>query len=143
MNDLYKQDFYAWTQKTAQLLKDRNFDVVDWNNLIEEVESLGRKERRELRNRLAVLLGHLLKWQFQPQYRSNSWLATIREQREQIQLLFEENPSLKSYLDVVEIAYRSGINLAVKDTELPYKTFPAQCPYVWAEIINPDFFPVN
>jgi Domain of unknown function DUF29 len=142
MKHLYEQDFYAWTQATAKALKAKNFDAVDWDNLIEEVESLGRRERQELRNRLGVLIGHLLKWQYQPQYRGNSWLATIREQRQQVRLLIDENPSLKSYLDeAMAIAYSSGINLAVKEAELPYEIFPPVCPYSLVQVLDAEFFP--
>ena len=82
---LYETDFYAWTQQQAKLLKTKTWGELDTANLIEEIESLGRKERQELRNRLGILLGHLLKWQYQPHHRSNSWLATIREQRRRLQ----------------------------------------------------------
>lgn len=84
ISDLYEIDFYAWTQEQVSLLKTQHWDKLDTVNLIEEIETLGRKERQELRNRLGVLLGHLLKWQFQSEKRSNSWLGTIREQRIQI-----------------------------------------------------------
>lgn len=80
-SNIYKTDFYAWTQKQVDLLKTQQWDRLDLMNLIEEIETLGRKERQELRNRLGVLLGHLLNWQFQPEKRSSSWLSTIREQR--------------------------------------------------------------
>ncbi len=89
---LYQTDFYGWTQEQVTLLKAQEWDRLDTVNLIEEIESLGRKERQELRNRLGVLLGHLLKWQFQPDKRSNSWLGTIREQRVQIRLLLQDSP---------------------------------------------------
>lgn len=98
MNNLYETDFYAWTQQQAKLLKIKAWDELDAANLIEEIESLGRKERQELRNRLGILIGHLLKWEYQPQYRSNSWLATIKEQRRRLQDLLLENPSLQPYL---------------------------------------------
>ena len=95
MKSLYESDFYAWTQQQINLLKEQAWQSLDVQNLVEELADLGRRERQELRNRLSVLLGHLLKWQFQPEQHSNSWLATIREQREQLKLLLEENPSLK------------------------------------------------
>jgi len=79
--DLYETDFYAWTQEQVSLLRTQQWNRLDTVNLIEEIEALGRKERQELRNRLGVLLGHLLKWQFQSNKRTNSWLGTIREQR--------------------------------------------------------------
>ena len=90
---LYKTDFYAWTQEQVRLLTTQQWDQLDTSNLIEEIETLGRKERQELRNRLGILLGHLLKWQFQSDKRSNSWLGTIREQRIQIKLLLSDSPS--------------------------------------------------
>jgi hypothetical protein len=78
MISLYESDFYAWTQKQAQLLRSHEWEHVDLENLVEEMETLGRQERRELVNRLGILLGHLLKWQFQSEHQSNNWLATIR-----------------------------------------------------------------
>ena len=142
MNTLYKADFYAWTQEQAKLLRAEQWDLVDVANLIEEVETLGRQERRELRNRLTVLLGHLLKWHFQPKKRSNSWLATIREQRREVATLLQENPSLKAYLnEALQLAYQSGIDLAVRETELPYGTFPEICPYTLEQILSSEFLP--
>ncbi|MEB3147502.1 MAG: DUF29 domain-containing protein, partial [Sphaerospermopsis sp.] len=76
--NLYQTDFYAWSQEQANLLRHQQWHELDWSNLIEEIESLGRKERQELRNRLSILIAHLLKWEYQPTKRSRSWLATIR-----------------------------------------------------------------
>ncbi|MGA0200640.1 MAG: DUF29 domain-containing protein, partial [Prochlorotrichaceae cyanobacterium] len=97
MNRLYDTDFYAWTVEQCQLLKNGDFQQLDLINLMEEIESLGKQQRQELRNRLGVLIGHLLKWDYQPQKRSKSWRVTIREQRREILQLLKENPSLKSY----------------------------------------------
>ena len=139
---LYEQDFYAWTQQQAAILEAHRWEDLDLSNLIEEIESLGRQERQELRNRLAILIAHLLKWQFQPQKRSRSWLATIRIQRLDTVDLLKDNPSLKSFLEeALERAYQKAIILAVKETNLPNKTFPAQCPYVLADILDESFFP--
>jgi Domain of unknown function DUF29 len=89
---------------------------LDLPNLLEEIEVLGRRERQELRNRLGILLGHLLKWQYQPELRGNSWLATVREQRREILTLLQENPSLKPYLqEALALAYQNGLDLAVRD----------------------------
>ena len=140
MKSLYESDFYAWTQQQIHLLKEQAWQSLDVQNLVEELADLGRRERQELRNRLSVLLGHLLKWQFQPEQRSNSWLATIREQREQLELLLEENPSLKPYLsEALTIAYKLGLNIAVRETGLPYETFPTECPYSFKEALNEAF----
>ncbi|MGJ5633902.1 DUF29 domain-containing protein [Nostoc sp. CALU 1950] len=127
---LYETDFYDWTQKQVSLLKTQQWEQLDTVNLIEEIETLGRRERQELRNRLGVLLGHLLKWQFQAEKRSNSWLGTIREQRVQIKLLLQDSPSLKPYLDEVFFSvYELGLALAIRETELGENVFPEICPY--------------
>ncbi len=78
MPSLYDKDFYAWTQEQAQLLRHHQWSQLDLPNVIEEIESLGKQQRQELRNRLSILIGHLLKWEHQSQQRSRSWLATIR-----------------------------------------------------------------
>ncbi|HAX74831.1 MAG TPA: DUF29 domain-containing protein [Cyanobacteria bacterium UBA11372] len=140
--NLYETDFYAWTQEQVSLLKDRQWELLDTVNLIEEIEALGRKERQELRNRLGLLLGHLLKWHFQPEKRSNSWLGTIREQRVQIRLLLQDNPSLKSYLNEVFLAaYELGLALAIKETRLGEQIFPEVCPYNLEQTMNAEFLP--
>ncbi|MEY3400984.1 MAG: hypothetical protein RLZZ86_599, partial [Cyanobacteriota bacterium] len=95
---LYTNDFHAWTQEQVNVLKNQQWDRLDTVNLIEELETLGRKERPELRNRLALLLGHLLKWQFQTENRSSSWLSTIREQRIQIKLLLHGNLIFENHI---------------------------------------------
>ncbi|MBN3892012.1 MAG: DUF29 domain-containing protein [Nostoc sp. JL31] len=139
---LYKTDFYDWTQKQVSLLKTQQWEQLDTVNLIEEIETLGRRERQELRNRLGVLLGHLLKWQFQPEKRSNSWLGTIREQRVQIKLLLQDSPSLKPYLDEVFFSvYELGLALAIRETELGENVFPEICPYTLDQTLNSKFLP--
>lgn len=140
--NLYKTDFYAWTQEQVRLLTTQQWDQLDTINLIEEIETLGRKERQELRNRLAILLGYLLKWQFQSEKRSNSWLSTIREQRIQIKLLLSDSPSLKPYLDEVFVTvYELGLALAIRETELGEQVFPEICPYTLNQTLNPEFLP--
>jgi adenosyl cobinamide kinase/adenosyl cobinamide phosphate guanylyltransferase len=142
MSKLYDSDFYGWTKTQAQLLREEKWQAIDKLNLIEEIEALGRQERRELINRLALLLGHLLKWQYQPEKRSNSWLATIREQRTQIKRILADSPSLKSYLEeALQLSYEDGINLAVKETNLPYETFPETCNYGIIQILDNEFLP--
>ncbi|WP_375468653.1 DUF29 domain-containing protein [uncultured Nostoc sp.] len=139
---LYETDFYTWTQEQVSLLKTQQWDQLDTVNLIEEIETLGRRERQKLRNHLGVLLGHLLKWQFQPEKRSNSWLGTIREQRVQIKLLLQDSPSLKPYLDEVLLTvYELGVALAIRETELGEQVFPEICPYTLDQTLNPEFLP--
>ncbi len=142
MKSLYETDFYAWTQQQIKLLEAQAWHSLDVQNLIEELADLGRRERQELRNRLGVLLGHLLKWHFQSEQRSNSWLATIREQRREATLLLKDNPSLKPYLpEALQLAYQAGQDLAVRETGLSYDTFPSECPYSLEEILNEAFLP--
>ena len=139
---LYETDFYAWTIEQAKFLKDGVWDCLDISNLVEEIESSGKQQRQELRNRLGILLGHLLKWEFQPSHRSKSWLATIREQRRRIVDLLEESPSLKPYLpEVLEKAYQDGVDLAVRETSLNYNDFPEQCLYSLEQVLDSSFFP--
>ncbi|MCC5618511.1 DUF29 domain-containing protein [Nostoc sp. CHAB 5836] len=139
---LYETDFYAWTQEQVTLLRNEQWSQIDLQNLIEEIQSLGKQQRQELRNRLSVLIGHLLKWQYQSQYRSRSWLATLRIQRLDIAELLEENPSLKPYLEEgLRKAYLKGVELAVGETDLPKRIFPVEFPYSLSEILNYDFYP--
>ncbi|ODH01883.1 hypothetical protein A4S05_26850 [Nostoc sp. KVJ20] len=139
---LYETDFYAWTQEQVTLLRNEQWSQIDLQNLIEEIQSLGKQQRQELRNRLSVLIGHLLKWQYQSQRRSRSWLATLRIQRLDIAELLEDNPSLKPYLEeALRKAYLRGVELAVGETDLPKQTFPLECPYSLSEIVDYDFYP--
>ena len=141
-SSLYEQDFWAWTQTQAELLKHRQWDDLDLPNLIEEIESLGRQQRQELRNRLSILIGHLLKWQFQPHKRTRSWISTIRIQRLDIDELLEDNSSLKPDLNAaLRKGYLKGVELAVKETNLPHRTFPPDCPYSLLEVLDSDFYP--
>ena len=141
-DDLYDRDFYEWTVVQARALRDVRPTELDWENLAEEIESLGRSARSELRSRMTVLLQHLLKWEYQPEARSNSWAASILEQRQRIAEAIEESPSLRSYPAlVVEKEYRIARLRAAGDTDLPVELFPADCPYSSADILREDFFP--
>src|SRR5690349_8667510 len=133
------QDFAAWCEQTAEALERREFDEVDWRGVVEEIRDLGRNDHRELKNRMRVLLAHLLKWQYQPgQNRSGSWAATIREQRSSIEDLLEQSPSLKAALGrTVQQSWVNSVGLAMDETGLPKSTFPAACPYqIDSEILN-------
>ncbi|MBE9141764.1 DUF29 domain-containing protein [Planktothrix mougeotii] len=139
---LYEQDFYGWTQQQAKLLLEGALDQLDIINLAEEIQSLGKQQRQELKKRLGILLGHLLKWQFQPNKRSKSWFVTLREQRREIGYLLTENPSLKPYLpEALQKGYQSGIDLAVRETSLNDEDFPPECPYTLEEVLDTNFFP--
>jgi ribosomal protein L29 len=137
---LYEKDLNLWVEQTVQLLHQRRFDELDVENLIDEIESIGKRDKRELRSRLIVLLTHLLKYQYQPEQRSKSWLNTIREQRRQIALLLTDSPSLKPYLDeVLAECYANSRMDAADETDLPLDTFPVDCPFVLEECLNSDF----
>jgi hypothetical protein len=139
---LYETDFVAWTEQTAQLIRAGQFGQVDWDAVIEEIESLGRSDRRELKSRLEVLLQHLLKWQYQSNLRSGSWRNTIDEQRNRIEDLLQESPSLKSYPEeVLAECYKRGRKAASNETELPLDTFPAECPYAITQVLDTEFLP--
>jgi hypothetical protein len=116
---LYEKDFFAWTQAQADALRRRSANELDWENLYEEVESMGKQQRRELTRRLAILLGHILKWENQSDQRSRSWANTIRNQQREIADLLEENPSLKAALPQVwQKALELGRDLAAYETGL-------------------------
>ncbi|MBD1916720.1 MULTISPECIES: DUF29 domain-containing protein [Cyanophyceae] len=134
---LYDQDFHAWAQRQVGLLRSGQLAELDIENLVEEIESLGRQERQELRNRLGVLLGHLLKWHYQPEARTKSWAATIQEQRRRIQRHLKENPSLKPYLaEAIAIGYEDGLDLVNRETPLDPKQLPQVCPFSEADIFE-------
>jgi hypothetical protein len=139
-SNLYETDFYAWTLEQSKLLKAGNFQQLDIVNLVEEIESLGKQQRQELRNRLGVLIGHLLKWDYQPENRSKSWWSTIREQRRETLRLLQESPSLKPYLpEAIINAYETGLDLAVRETPLNYQDLPEECIYTSEQIFDPKF----
>ncbi|CAD5982558.1 hypothetical protein PCC9214_05002 [Planktothrix tepida] len=143
MTHLYESDFQGWIEDQVNLLKTQQWQQLDTLNLIEEIEALGRKERQELRNRLGILLGHLLKWQFQLDKRTNSGLGTIREQRIQIKFLLQDSPSLKPYLNqILPDAYELGLALAIRETKLGEQIFPEVCPYTLEQTLDPQFLPI-
>ena len=138
----YDQDFYGWTVEQVALLQNKQFDQIDLEHIIEEIESMGKAERNQLRNRLTVLLMHLLKWQYEPSHRCTSWVQTIREQRRAIPRLIKENPSLKSSLaDLLLDAYSNAVEDAADETNLPISLFPTECPWSYAEFMDKEFFP--
>ena len=140
---LYESDFYNWTVEQVKRLRLGKLDDLDLENLAEEIESLGNQQKSELENRLGVLLGHLLKWDLQPNLRGKSWRSTIKEQRREIKKLIRKNPSLKSYLDeAIADGYESALDLVVRETPLDYKDLPKDCAYLIAQILD-DNFPIG
>lgn len=142
MSTDYDSDFFAWSREQADLLRSGSFAQLDLQHVIEEIEDLGKRERRALESRLAVLLGHLLKWQYQPDYPNRkSWRATINTQRRAIARLLNENPSFRQSLNrVIEEAYPDALDLAVAETPFDYDVFPADCPWAEEQILT-DYWP--
>ena len=141
---LYDQDFYAWTQDQAALLRESKVQDLDLANLAEEIDSLGRSDKRELGNRLRILVLHLLKWRYQPDGHagSHSWEDTIWEQRTQLMLLLEESPTLQRELSArLARHYPLARRDAARETRLPLATFPDTCPWIIAQILDEDFWP--
>jgi len=139
---LYDEDFYAWANEQAALLRSGKIASADIQHIAEEIESMGRTEKRELVNRLVVLFLHLLKWQFQPALRGNSWRLSVEEQRYRLADHLDDNPSLKSKLDqAIHDAYRLALIEAEKKTGLARGTFPATCPWSFDQAMQEDFWP--
>ncbi len=142
MTTHYERDFYAWTQEQANLIRQGKLSEIDTLHLIDEIESMGRSEKRALKSRLAVLLMHLLKWQYQPAFRGTSWTVTIRNQRWEISELLEDNPSLNPWAtDTMLEAYKQARLNAQTETGLSLANFPEVCPWSFEQITTDEFFP--
>jgi hypothetical protein len=140
--DLYDRDFHAWAEEQARLLRSGQIANADIQHIAEEIETLGASERRELESRLKVLLLHLLKWRHQPEERSSGWIGTIDEQRDQIDTLLRQSPSLRRFVgEYTGFAYPKARRSAVHETGLAQKVFPEHCPYSEQELLDPDFWP--
>jgi hypothetical protein len=141
-DSLYERDFYAWTQDQAVKLRARAHNDIDWENVAEEIESVGRSDKKEIRRRLGVLVQHLLKWQFQPEMRSHSWQSTISEQRISLQVVLKDSPSLAGFpAEALEWSYALAVRKAARETRLPVSSFPIASPYSVAEILDDTFLP--
>jgi predicted nucleic acid-binding Zn-ribbon protein len=139
MSDLYDRDFYAWANEQAALLRAERAAELDWTNIAEEIESMGRSEKRELVSRLEVLLLHLLKWRFQPEKRGRSWEVSIANTRDALIDHLEDNPSLKSTLpEAVRTAYRRARRTGGIETGLEDATFPLDCPWTFEQVMGDE-----
>jgi Domain of unknown function DUF29 len=142
---LYDQDFYLWIQTTAKLLKEHRFDDVDWENLIEEIESMGKSEKKEVKSRLIVLLEHLLKlmyWEAEKTYNARGWRNTIVEQRRQISLSLEDSPSLRPLLgEMFPDCYRIAREDMLRKYQLSSDLFPTEPPFMLEDVLNSDYLP--
>ena len=139
---LYEKDFYRWLEQTAALVREGRLDEIDRDILLDELESMGKRDKRELMNRLTVLIAHLLKWQIQPQERSSGWIGSIAEQRLQIAGQLEDSPSLKGFLpEAAASAYPKALTLAARETGVGPESFPATCPFAISELLDDEFYP--
>lgn len=142
MASTYLTDFYSWAREQADLARSRSANAFDWDNVAEELEGLSRSEYRELRSRLIVLLAHLLKWNVQPDRRSNSWRATIREQRRAIERHLADNPSLGARIgEAFNEAYVSARDYAIAQTNLDESAFPTAPPFSLEQARDPAWLP--
>ncbi|PZN70566.1 MAG: DUF29 domain-containing protein [Candidatus Methylumidiphilus alinenensis] len=138
----YDIDIAAWAQEQSRLLRAGRFDILDIEHIAEEIEDVSKSEQRELASRMAVLLAHLLKWQFQPERRGNSWRRTIIAQRKEIAYHLEEAPSLKAKLTDArwfDMVWSKALAQAASETGLD--VFPEVCPWVTDEILGQEFWP--
>lgn len=138
----YEVDFHRWTADQAAALRNAASAEIDWENVAEEIESLGRSYRRALENRFEILLAHLLKCLVQPERRTRSWDMTIAEQRKQIASLIERNPSLGDLPRTnFDRAYKDAVWRATRDSGLPESAFPPASPFTVQEVLDPAFLP--
>jgi hypothetical protein len=130
MSELYDRDFHAWTTEQVALLQAGKLSEADIAHIAEEIESMGRSEKRELVSRLTVLLQHLLKWRFQPERRGPSWRVSIENTRDELVEHLADNPSLRATLpDAIATAYRRARRSAAAETNLAEDVFPPDCPW--------------
>lgn len=140
----YERDFYSWIYQNIALLKQGKFTDIDVDILIDELESMAKRDKRELISRLMILIAHLLKWQFQPDKQNSSWQGSIDEQRIQIIRQLDDSPSLRTQLsESIENAYPDALKLAIKETKLPVEIFPQTCPYSVLKLLDDDFYPIS
>jgi len=139
----YHTDFYAWTRQQTAFLQAEELEKLDLPNLAEEIESMGKSQRREVKSRLAILLMHLLKWHYQPHMNyGDSWRTTIATQRREIEIELDDSPSLRREVpDFIVYAYSLARKDAARETNLPLATFPADCPWTVEEVLNGDWLP--
>ena len=142
MGNRYDEDVVAWASEQAEHLRHREWTALDIENIVEEIESVGRAEKRELASRMSVLIAHLLKWQVQPERRTRSWVRTIRHQRDRVDRLLQKMPSLKPCLNDqqwLSDAFEEAVDLASKETAVA--DFPEYLPWTAEQILDAGFFP--
>jgi len=141
-SELYDEDFFEWTRRSAELLRAGRFDHADIAHIAEEIEDMGKRDLRALGSHVEVLLAHLLKWQFQPEKRSASWQNTVAVQRAGVARLLAQYPSFRSRIEPdLAVNYEFAVRRAVRETGLPRSRFPSECPFTVEQILDPEFLP--
>lgn len=138
----YEKDIIAWSNEQVRLIREGRLSELDLANIAEEIADVGKSEKRELVSRMAVLFAHLMKWQYQPEFRGASWARTIKEQRNGIQRALKKTPSLKSDLsdaDWVAGAWSDAVALAASETKLD--NFPESCPWAIEDVLKEGWLP--
>ena len=139
---LYESDFYAWANEQAALLREGRASDADLALIADEIESMGKTEKRELISRLTVLFLHLLKWRHQPHLRGNSWRLSIANARDEVADVLADNPSLKPQLaEIMATAYKYARRKAAVETAFGEEAFPAACPWDFATALDENFWP--
>jgi len=140
-NNLYEQDYYLWVEDILKKIQDKRWEEMDWDNLWEEIDDMGKSQKQRLISNLRILLMHLLKWEFQADKRTNSWKYTIIEHRRRILEQLEDSPSLKNYLNSkFEPTYQKSRKDASLETNLALSLFPEKYPYKVEQILDEDWF---
>jgi hypothetical protein len=133
--ELYDQDETAWLERMSQLIRQRRLTDLDLDNLAEYLSDTARRDRRDVKRRLGILMAHLLKWEFQPDRRSRNWRATIVTQRQELVELAGSGV-LRTHADaVLAESYANAVELAAAETGLATDTFPAECPYTVEQLL--------
>ncbi len=139
---LYEKDYCLWLEETIQLLQEGRLTELDVSNLIEEIEDMGRSEKKAVKSNLKIILWHWLKYKYQPEKRSNNWLSTIFEHRDRLEEDFTDSPSLKPFfLEVFDQCYEKARKQASLETGLSLETFPIDCPFTPEKVLDIDYLP--
>jgi hypothetical protein len=144
MSSTYENDIVAWANEQAYLLRSGKLSAIDIEHIAEEIEDVGKSEQRELASRTAVLIAHLLKWQYQPERQSGSWQRTIKEQRKAIARRLKKTPSLNALTndsEWIEDAWGDAVLIAINETRMG--SFPESCPWAIENILSDDWLPTS
>ncbi len=140
-SESYERDYYAWAMKNAQLIRQGKLSEIDLNNIAEELEDVGKSERRALKSHIKNVILHLLKWRYQPNFRGASWRQSVRNGRIAIHEIVTESPSLnRDIAHIIESEYSSAQADAIDETGLSASVFPPTCPFSESQVSG-DYWP--